>query len=66
MKQLNEAAKYSSMAIQMLIIIGIGVFAGIKLDKWLHTKFPVFTIVLSLLSIGLALYYFIKETLPKK
>jgi F0F1-type ATP synthase assembly protein I len=40
----------------MLVIILIGVFGGIKLDSWLKMKVPVFTIVLSILSVILAIY----------
>jgi len=49
------------MAFQMLIIIGIGVLGGIKIDDWLHMRFPLFTVVLSLVAVILAIYYFIKD-----
>jgi hypothetical protein len=45
----------------MLTIILIGVFGGIKLDDWLELKFPVFTILLSIVSVILAIYYSIKD-----
>jgi hypothetical protein len=60
-KKLNDFAKYSTMAFQMVIIIGLGVFGGIKLDKWVHMQFPLFTVLLSILAVALALYYFIKD-----
>jgi len=46
-------------------IIVIGVLGGIQLDKWIHLKFPVFTLVFTLLSVFLAIYYFIKDLLKK-
>jgi hypothetical protein len=49
------------MAFQMVIIIGLGVFGGIKLDKWLHMRFPLFTVILSLAGVALSLYYFVKD-----
>ncbi|MBN2276042.1 MAG: AtpZ/AtpI family protein [Bacteroidales bacterium] len=61
LKSLNDAARYSSMAFQMVIIIGLGVFGGIKLDDWLHMNFPVFTVLLSVIAVVLAIYYFIKD-----
>jgi F0F1-type ATP synthase assembly protein I len=64
-KTLNNYAKYSSMGIQMGAIIVGGVLGGIQLDKWLQLKFPVFTLVLTLLSVFLAIYYFIKDLLKK-
>jgi ATP synthase protein I len=60
-KGLNNYAKYSGVGFQMLIIILAGTFGGIKLDKVLTTKFPIFTIVLSFLAVILAMYVVIKE-----
>ena len=57
--------RYASMGTQMLVIIGLGVFGGYYLDHSLGLKFPVFTIVLSLLSIAAALYFAIKDFLQK-
>jgi F0F1-type ATP synthase assembly protein I len=50
----------------MLAIILIGVWAGIKLDEWLEMKVPVFTIVLSILFVFLAVYSAIREFIKKK
>jgi len=47
----------------MIAFILIGVFGGIKLDQWLNMNFPVFTVVLSLLGTGGAVYYGIKDFL---
>lgn len=49
------------MAAQMAAIIVGGVLGGIQLDKWLNWGFPVFTLVLTLLSVFLAIYYFIRD-----
>lgn len=65
-KSLSNYAKYSSLAFQMIAIILIGVFGGMKLDKWLEFRFPVFTVVLSLLATSLAVYYGIKDFLKMK
>jgi F0F1-type ATP synthase assembly protein I len=54
--------KYSGMAIQMGVIILIGVFAGKRLDAYLETD-PLFTVVLALLSIFAALYVTLKDLL---
>ena len=65
-KQPNAALKYSGMAFQMLAIIAIGVFGGIKLDEHLHTG-QIFTIVLSLISICAGIYLAIKDFIkPQK
>ncbi|MBC8486313.1 MAG: AtpZ/AtpI family protein [Bacteroidetes bacterium] len=63
---LNDYAKYSSISLQMLVIILLGVFGGVKLDEWLNLKFPVFTVILSLLSVTIAIYSVVKDLLKKK
>lgn len=62
-KSLEDYAKYSSIALQMLAIILLGVFGGIKIDEWLGLEFPVFTLIFSLLSVIFAIYYVIKDLL---
>jgi len=62
-KSLDSYARYSSIAFQMLIIILIGVFGGIKLDGWLKLTVPVFTIILSILSVILAIYTVTRDLL---
>ena len=50
----------------MTAIILLGVFGGKKLDNWLELKKPVFTAVLSLLAVILAIYYAIKDLIKIK
>ncbi len=64
-KQLNDYARYSGMAVQMIAIILFGVLGGIKLDEFLSLKFPVFTLVLTLLSVFLAIFFAIRDFLKK-
>ena len=63
-RQLNSYARYSGMGLQMLTIILIGVFGGYKLDEWLHTR-PLLIIILSLLSVILAIYSVTRNFLRK-
>jgi ATP synthase protein I len=65
-KPLNNYARYSGLAFQMVIIILAGTFGGIQLDKWVKFKFPVFTVVLSLGSVLLAMYIVLKEFISDK
>ena len=58
---LNNAARYSGLAFQMIAIILAGVFGGIKLDELVKWEFPVFTLVLTLVSVILSMYYAIKD-----
>lgn len=64
-KNLNDYARYSSLAFQMMAIIGVGIFGGMKLDKYLALKRPVFTVLFSVISVILAVYYAIKDFLKK-
>ena len=64
-KPYNAYARYSNLAIQMLVIIGGGTYGGFRLDKFLGWKFPVFTIVLSLLSVTAAIWFAVKDLLKK-
>jgi hypothetical protein len=54
------------MGFQMIVIILAGTFGGIKLDKMTHSNFPVFTVILSLLAVIIAMYLMLKEFLGKK
>jgi ATP synthase protein I len=62
----NNYIKYSAMGIQMAVIIGLGCWGGYKLDKIYNNKTPIFTIVLSLLSIFAALYFVLKDLIKPK
>lgn len=65
-KPLNAYARYSSLGLQMAVIIAGGTYGGHKLDEYYHNETPVFTIVLSLLSIGIALYLILKDLIKPK
>lgn len=53
------------MGFQMAAIIFVLTYAGIKLDEHFKLSFPVFTIVLALLSVVLAIYFVVKDLLKK-
>lgn len=54
------------MVIQMGVIIFAGTFGGIKLDEKIQLGFPLFTVILSFLSVLLAMYYVLKDFIGKK
>lgn len=62
---LKTYARYSSLAFQMLAVILLGVWGGRSLDQWLGWKFPAFTLLLTVLSVVLAIYYAIKDFIKK-
>ena len=58
--------KYAGLATQFAIAIGLAVFVGIKIDKWMTLKNPMFVWILPLLFIIAIIFKIIKDTAPKK
>jgi ATP synthase protein I len=58
---LSEYGKYTSLGVQMIVIILITVWGGIKLDKLFALETPVFTVILSLLGVFAAIYTAVKD-----
>ncbi|MGB9747348.1 MAG: AtpZ/AtpI family protein [Bacteroidales bacterium] len=54
-------ARYSSLAFQMFVIIALGAFGGMGLDKIVRWKFPVFTFIFTILAVIVAVYHAIKD-----
>ncbi len=66
-KPLNAYSKYSGLAMQMGLIIGGGCYGGFKLDAYYKNTTPIFTIILSLVSIAIAMYIVLKDFIkPEK
>lgn len=59
--QLNSYARYSGIAFQMIAIIVLGTYGGIKLDENYPNDYHTFTLICSLLSVAIALYIVIKR-----
>lgn len=62
----NNYLKYSGMVFQMLTIIFLGVFAGRKLDERLQSKKPIYTAIMAMLSIFIAIYFVVRDVMKKK
>lgn len=62
---LSFYATYSALAFEMVLIILAGAFGGRELDKWVKWNFPVFTLVLTLLAVVLAIVYGARELFKK-
>jgi F0F1-type ATP synthase assembly protein I len=63
---LKNYAKYSSIAFEMIAVIMVGIFGGRFLDHLCGFHFPVFTLPLSLIFVGLAIYIAIKDFIHPK
>ncbi|MCS6824182.1 MAG: AtpZ/AtpI family protein [Cytophagaceae bacterium] len=61
--KLSNFVSYTNIGIQMLLTIALAVWVGIKADEYFGLLFPVFTIVLSILSLAGVLYYFVRKIL---
>jgi len=64
-KSLNAYARYSSLGFAMIAVILVGVFGGNWIDGHFEFKFPIFTLTFTLLALGYAFYYLIKEVTRK-
>ncbi|MFZ2340976.1 MAG: AtpZ/AtpI family protein [Bacteroidales bacterium] len=62
---LHNFARYSGMAFQMMAIILVTTWGGVKLDKVLKLETPVFTVVLSLLGVFAAIYTSLRDFIKK-
>lgn len=60
-KPYSAYAKYSALGIQMGVIIGGGCYGGYKLDEYYHNAKPIWTIILSLVSIAIAMYLVLRD-----
>jgi F0F1-type ATP synthase assembly protein I len=60
-KGIQNFAKYSGLAFQMIGIILLTTLGGMKLDKLTGWETPVFTIILSLLGVFGAIYISVKD-----
>ncbi len=45
----------------MIAIILIGAFGGVKLDEIYPNNYSIFTVLCSLASVGIAMYYVVKQ-----
>ncbi|MBK5277508.1 MAG: AtpZ/AtpI family protein [Bacteroidia bacterium] len=48
--------RYSSLGLQLMVSIGLAAWAGLTLDQFFELKFPVFLLLLVLLSFAGSMY----------
>jgi len=59
-------AKYSSLGLQMIVIIVGAAFGGREIDKYVDWEFPVFTVSLTILSVIVAVIYGMRGLFKEK
>ena len=57
----KELLRYAGLGTQLLVAIGMSLFAGWKLDHWLHTS-PLLSVALPLLVLIGIFYKLVRET----
>ena len=62
---LKSYAKYSGIAFQMGAIIFLGTWGGYKLDNYFNFENHILTLILSMVSVFLAIYTVIKDFIKK-
>lgn len=58
----KQLMKYAGLTMQFLVSIALGIFVGVKADKWLQFSFPLLVWLLPLLMITGIIIKIIKET----
>jgi len=61
-KSKSDLMRYAGLGMQLFVSLGLAVFAGYKVDKWIGMKFPVLVWALPLVVLFLIIYKLIKET----
>ena len=62
---LKEYAKYSTLIVQMILIVGIGFGLGVQIDKWFKFEHPMGTVCLTIAGALLALIHLFKTLMRK-
>lgn len=57
----NALLRFSGMAVQMAVIIGGGAWGGSALDNYVGGESKTWSIILTLLGLGISLFIFIRE-----
>jgi chromate transport protein ChrA len=65
-KPSNDLLRYAGLGGQILVSLGLAVFVGLKLDKWIGMPFPILVWLLPLVVVSMMIIKLIKETSKKK
>lgn len=61
----RDVMRYAGLGAQILVSLGLAVFAGYHADKWLKVSFPLLVWLLPLAVVSMMIYKLIKETSNK-
>ena len=63
--QVQNTMRYASLATQWMVMLLVAVYAGYKLDRWLHWKVA-FLIIFPLISLAVSLWQIVSEFTKQK
>ena len=61
----RDVMRYAGLGAQILVSLGLAVFAGYHADRWLKVPFPLLVWLLPLAVVSMMIYKLIKETSNK-
>lgn len=64
-KKYGNAMKYAAVGTQMMVLLGLGVFGGMKLDEKLNTS-PLFLVVFPVVALFVSLYQLYRQLVKKQ
>jgi chromate transport protein ChrA len=65
-KNYSDLLRYASMGTQIFVALGLAVFVGLKIDKWLKISAPLLVIILPVIVLVGIIYKIVKETSEQK
>ena len=65
-KSYSDLLRYASMGTQIFVALGLAVFAGLKVDKWLKISAPLLVLILPVVVLVGIIYKIVKETSKQK
>jgi len=61
----SDLLRYASMGTQIFVALGLAVFVGLKVDKWLKISAPLLVLILPVIVLVGLIYKIVKETSKK-
>jgi len=65
-KSYSDLLRYASMGTQIFVALGLAVFVGVKVDKWLKISAPLLVLILPVIVLVGIIYKIVKETSKQK
>ncbi len=62
----SDLLRYASMGTQIFVALGLAVFVGVKVDKWLKISAPLLVLILPVIVLVGMIYKIVKETSKQK